>query len=103
MCTLDKIFELLKSKNINQQTFAQAIGVKKYTISEWKNGKSQSYKKYIDKIADFLGVSSDYLLGTQDNALSAKQSKIIELTSQLTENEQEEVIKYAELLKRGRK
>lgn len=59
--------------------------------------------RYIDKIADFLGVTTDYLLGTPESSLSEKQAKIIELASQLTEEEQEEVIKYAELLKRGRK
>lgn len=63
MDTLDKIFYLLKNKGISQKSFADAIGVKNYTITEWKNGKSQSYMKYIDKIADFLEVSSDYLLG----------------------------------------
>lgn len=103
MDTLNKILYLLENKCVSQQDFADAIGVKKYTISEWKNGKSKSYKKYIDKIADFLGVSTDYLLGTTEITLGEKQAKIIELTSQLTEEEQEEVIKYAELLKRGRK
>lgn len=103
MDTLNKILALLEQRNIEQQEFAKAIGVRKQAISEWKKGTTKSYMKYIDKIADFLGVSTDYLLGTTEITLGEKQAKIIELTSQLTEEEQEEVIKYAELLKRGRK
>lgn len=103
MDTLNKILALLEQRNIEQQEFAKAIGVRKQAITEWKKGTTKSYIKYIDKIADFLGVSTDYLLGTTEITLGEKQAKIIELTSQLTEEEQEEVIKYAELLKRGRK
>lgn len=103
MDTLNKILALLEQRNIEQQEFAKAIGVRKQAITEWKKGTTKSYIKYIDKIADFLGVSTDYLLGTTEITLGEKQAKIIELTNQLTEEEQEEVIKYAELLKRGRK
>lgn len=100
---INKILSVMKEKKISQKSLADFLDVREYTISQWKNGKSQSYMKYINKIADFLGVTTDYLLGTPSIDLSEKQAKIIELTSQLTEEEQEEVIKYAELLKRGRK
>ncbi len=100
---INKILSIMKEKKISQKSLADFLDVGEYTISQWKKGTTKSYIKYIDKIADFLGVSTDYLLGTTEITLGEKQAKIIELTSQLTEEEQEEVIKYAELLKRGRK
>ena len=65
MNTLDKILSLLTEKGIQQKTFAENIGVTKHTITDWKNGRSKSYMKYIDKIADFFDVSADYLLKKQ--------------------------------------
>ena len=66
MNTLDKILSLLTEKGIQQKTFAENIGVTKHTITDWKNGRSKSYMKYIDKIADFFDVSADYLLEKTD-------------------------------------
>lgn len=62
METMDKIIMLIKEKGLEQQELANAIGVPKNTISEWKSGKTKSYLKYVDKIAQFLGVTTDYLL-----------------------------------------
>lgn len=66
MTTIEKILTLLEQKGIEQQQFALAIGVNKQKISEWKSGKTKSYMKYIDKIAEFLSVSTDYLLGADE-------------------------------------
>ena len=66
MTTMEKILTLLEQKGIEQQQFALAIGVNKQKISEWKSGKTKSYMKYIDKIAEFLSVSTDYLLGADE-------------------------------------
>ena len=65
MTTVEKIIQLLTDRNVEQQTLASYIGVKKQTISDWKSGKTESYKKYIDKIAEFFNVSTDYLLGNE--------------------------------------
>ncbi|MGM9936361.1 MAG: helix-turn-helix domain-containing protein [Candidatus Ornithomonoglobus sp.] len=62
MDVLNRILMTLESKNIEQKALADAIGVRKQTISDWKSGKTKSYTKYIAQIAEFLGVSVDYLL-----------------------------------------
>lgn len=85
MDTLDKILYLLKTNNIEQQKFAEDIGLKKQAISEWKSGKTKSYKKYIDKIAEYFNVSTDYLLGIEikdqddDDNLNPIQKEMMEL------------------------
>lgn len=100
--TLDKILRLLKSRNIEQQEFAKAIGVGKYAISEWKNGKTKSYLKHIDKIADFFNVSVDYLLGKTDDKLPSinlfegvnMNTFNKQIYEQLTEEERKKVKEY---------
>lgn len=61
-----RIFDLLDSRNIEQQELAEYLGLKKQSISEWRAGRTHSYKKYINKIAEFFGVSTDYLLSTEN-------------------------------------
>lgn len=65
MTTVEKIINLLNENNIEQQKFASDIGVTKQSISEWKSGKTKSYMKCIDRIADYFGVTIDYLLSNE--------------------------------------
>jgi len=64
--TIERIISLLKEKGITFKTFAEDLGYNKVTISDWKSGKSNSYMRNINKIADYLDVSVDYLLGNTD-------------------------------------
>ena len=65
MDTLDKICTLLKAQHKKQIDLCNYIGVKKNTFTSWKSGLNSSYLKYIGKIAEFFGVSTDYLLGVE--------------------------------------
>ena len=114
MNTLDKILSLLTEKGIQQKTFAENIGVTKHTITDWKNGRSKSYMKYIDKIADFFDVSADYLLEkTDDKSPLPKEAINIfdnvymnafsrQLYEQLTKEERKKVQEYILFLIRQR-
>lgn len=65
-----RIFELLERRGIEQQSLADYLGIKKQNITEWKAGRTHSYKKYINQIAEFFGVSTDYLLNTENMSSS---------------------------------
>ena len=65
MNTVDKILFLLRERGIEQKQFASDIGVSQQAVSEWKSGKTQSYRKHIDKIAEYFHVSADYLLSEE--------------------------------------
>ena len=66
MNTLEKISQLLHQQNKKQKDLTDFLGLTKNTFTNWKLGTSESYKKYIDKIAEFFGVSTDYLLGVEE-------------------------------------
>ena len=59
---VERILEAISSLGIDQKSFAQMIGVRPQTITDWKNGKTLSYKRYIEKIAEVLDTTTEYLL-----------------------------------------
>lgn len=63
MGTLDRISQLLIERNIPQKELTDYLGVDKSTFSQWKKGTSQSYNKYLVRIAEFFKVSVDWLTG----------------------------------------
>lgn len=58
----ERLFFLVDEKYKEQKDFAADIGVTASIVSEWRRKKSASYVKYIDRIAEALGTSVEYLL-----------------------------------------
>ena len=52
---------MLDEKGIEQKKFATLVGTTDKTVSAWRTGRSKSYVKYISKIAEVLGTTTDYL------------------------------------------
>ena len=59
---LTRTFALMKAQGKKNKDLADYIGVTPQRVTDWKSGRILSYSKYTDRIADFLGVSTDYLL-----------------------------------------
>lgn len=61
-----EIFEqLLHSRNVTAYQVSKATGISQSTLSDWKKGRSVPKMDKMQKIADFFGVTVDYLLGTE--------------------------------------
>ena len=58
--------DILKNNGFTQTQLAQIIGVKQSQISEWLKGKAKPGYDILKAMAQNLGVSSDYLLGLED-------------------------------------
>ena len=71
---LDRISKLLGNRE--QRELTTYLGLKSVAFSEWKSGKSKSYKKYLIEIADFFNVSLDYLVYGKE-----KSSPTVDLTA----------------------
>ena len=65
MSTIDKISELLKIKGLKQKELTDYLGIDKGCYTLWKSGKTKSYFKHITKIAEFLTVSVNDLIGAE--------------------------------------
>lgn len=59
----NRIRDLRKSRGISQAALAKVIGVAQNTLSYWENGKYDADNKSLTAIADYFGVTVDYLLG----------------------------------------
>lgn len=58
-----RIKELRTAHGLTQVDFAKKLSVSKQAVSNWENNNIQPSIDMLVKIADFFGVSTDYLLG----------------------------------------
>ena len=73
----DRLKELRKNKNISQEELGTFCGVAKNTISNWENNINRPDIDLVTKLADYFNVSTDYLLGfNQDDLDNIERLKI---------------------------
>lgn len=101
--------DLMWKQGISEADLCNAAGINKSAVTDWKKGKTKSYLKHIDKIAEVLGVTKQYLLednnektALAEQSFSKDELEFLHLIETLTEDEKQKVIDYADLLKRGR-
>ncbi len=63
MSAIDNIISLLEIQHKKQKELTDYLGISKNRFTDWKCGRIKSYQKYLPQIAEFFGVSVDYLLG----------------------------------------
>ena len=64
--------ELLDQKGLKNADVSRATGISNMTLSDWKNGKSKPKNDKLMLIADFLGVSVEYLTTGTEKSLDEK-------------------------------
>lgn len=109
MSTIDRICELLKEQGKMQKDLTDYLGVSKNHFTDWKSGRIKSYMKHLPQIADFFGVSVDFLLGKEDNlqkeiSPTADGNEAVKVAlfggdTEVTDEMWNEVMNYAEFLK----
>ena len=62
-----RIKELRKEKGISQQVLANEIGVDQHAIIFWEKEINEPKASYILKLAKYFNVSTDYLLGLEND------------------------------------
>ncbi|HUN08365.1 MAG TPA: helix-turn-helix transcriptional regulator [Aggregatilineales bacterium] len=58
---------LREAKNLNTEELAKVIGTVRQQISRYENEQTDVTSESLVKLADFFGVSTDYLLGRTDS------------------------------------
>lgn len=86
-------------KGLSQKDIAEGIGVAKSTYSLYESGNREPNVQTIKKIADILNVSADELLGIDDEpqTIAAHFDG-----NEYTEEELDEIKKFAEFIKSKR-
>lgn len=63
----DKLYKLRISKGISQKELADNLGVAQSSINYWEKGQRDPSITVVKKIAEYFGVSLDYLMEIDDN------------------------------------
>lgn len=62
----DRLKDLRKEKGLSQAQLARAVGVSYGVVCYWETDRSEPTAPNIVKLADYFGVTADYLLGRVD-------------------------------------
>jgi transcriptional regulator with XRE-family HTH domain len=100
----NKILSLINNKNVNKKNLSKFLGIAPSVISDWISGRSKSYIKYVDRIAEYFKVSTDYILkGEEEQKYDSPKSKtekefivLARRTPNMSEKDHKEFIKFIE-------
>lgn len=105
--------ELLDRNNIKTNEVAKATNIPASTFTDWKKGKSSPKQEKLQKIADYFGVSIEYLMTgkeresnfTDENAhlvakirRESKTNKVIGKLMDLPYEKREKILDVLEML-----
>ena len=102
---MDNLKALRESKKITQTQLGEHIGAKKNAISLWESGKRQPDQETLVRLANFFGVTVDYLLGrndphppAQEKAPAERRTEAKRILEQLTDEQYEAALAMLKLL-----
>ena len=105
----DRYQKLLDEKGLKNADVARATKISNMTLSYWKNGKSTPKADKLQKIADFLDVSIEYLTTGKETSVNylytdENSDFLIEVTKKAKDKEfVERMKKYMSLLSEDQK
>lgn len=74
---IEKILFLLQSSKKKQKDLTDYLGITSNVFTDWKSGRIKSYNKYLPQIAEYFGVTVDYLLGKEEQPQESTAAKDI--------------------------
>ena len=77
MLIVDRIDNLLKKKGINRVVLAEAIELKPQNISAWSTRGTIPAGDICLKIADYLGVSVEWLISGREGKITEEELKLL--------------------------
>ena len=102
-----RIKELREQKCLSQLDVAKGINTSQRNVGRWETGANEPSSSFILKLADFFDVSTDYLLGREDDfgnvatsgvALSSQEQRILMVYRALSERDKKTIENLFETL-----
>ena len=101
---------LRDSRKVKDADVARNTGIPKSTFSDWKSGKSAPKQDKLQKIADYFGVTVDYLMTGKDPQIDYLYSDenanlLIEITKNIKNDSEftKRMTRYMSLLSENKK
>ena len=89
-----RLYELRKERNLTQDDIANAIKTTRTNIGRWEKNLNEPSASFVVLLANFFEVSTDYLLGREDDFGNINIQKN---SSELTSEEKELLENYRSL------
>lgn len=93
--------ELRKQKKLSQSALAEIVGMSQATVASWENGTRKPDVETVSYLADYFGVTVDYLMG-RDEPTQEERAEVpphlmesYELLRQLTPEEFADIAELA--------
>ena len=110
----DKLREIRLAANVSQKQLADALYISQQAIAKWESNRSSPNPEMINKLADYFGVTADYLLDRntpeafQNNADLSPSEENIKVAlfggdGEVTDEMWDEVKRFAEFVKSKQK
>ena len=96
----ERLRELRKSKDLTQAQVAEGINCTPAAYNRYETGELQPPTDTLAKLADFFGVSVDYLMGRapiSDSALSDYEKELIKKLRSLPESVREDAMDFLDV------
>jgi transcriptional regulator with XRE-family HTH domain len=101
---LNRIAELREEKNVTQAQLAEAIGVSQAALSRWESETNILDVISASAIADFFGVTLDYVTGRSPYRLSVqiapRESELLNLFRSFSQEKRETIYQLIKALTR---
>ncbi len=96
---IDRILALMKERGVNAVRMTADLGLSHSAVTDWKKGKAKPSVDAITKIADYFGVTIDYLLGRVDHpnvtVIPADPEKVKAREEQMNKQRDENIRQFA--------
>lgn len=92
MTFYERLDKLLKEKHLTKTALADTLDIRRQIFAEWKKNGNSPKGEMAKKIAQFLGVTTNYLLSgivEEKNEISDPEMELIKLWRTLSEEKQE--------------
>lgn len=85
MTFLQRLERILESKKISKGKLLSDLGINRNAFFDWKNRGTIPAADTVAKIADYLGTTTDYLLGRTFNPFPTTEKLLVNDDPELTE------------------
>ena len=120
---MERLKKLRLDRSLLQKDIASYLGIDRTTYVKYENGSSEPSNEMLSKIADYFGVTVDYLLGREEKsspsaAVSTEDEELMEYLEELktrpemrmlfslsknaTKQDVEDAVRIIEALRKGR-
>jgi len=96
----EQLATLRERKGLSQADLAKRTGLQVSAISHFEKGRRSPSAANLQRLADALDVSTDYLLGRANDAtpVGPAITKLIQDFAQMSANDQENLVRFASML-----